>query len=91
MSGKLFSAAVPFHWGGVYPPFKQLDDNFLLVLGLFWASLVFLFTCLAVSPLHYMYNVIGPNGCFPLFIRVSGLFAILPVIVPFPFPFCPFV
>ena len=72
---------------GVYPPFKQLNNNFLPVLGHFWASLVFFFTCLAVSPLHYMYNVMQRNGCFPLFIRVSGLFAILPVIAPFPLPF----
>ena len=75
--------------GGVHPPFKRLNNNFLPVLGHFWASSVFLFTCMAVSPLHYMYNVIESNGCFPLFIRVSGVFAIFPFIVPFPFPFPP--
>ena len=69
--------------GGVYPPFKQLKHNFLPILGLFLASLVFFFTCLAVSPLHYMYNVMQQNGCFPLLVRVSGLFAIPPVIIPY--------
>ena len=73
---------------------------FYLFLGHFWASLVFLFTGLVSKVLHYMYNVIESNGCFPLFIRVSGLFAILPVIIPFlslslryfslSFPFFPF-
>ena len=62
MAGKLKrDAASPFT-GGVYPPFKQLDDNFLLVLGLFWASLVFLFTCLVFKVLHYAHNVIESNG-----------------------------
>ena len=68
--------------GGVYPPFKRLNANFLPVLGHFWAFLVFLFTCVAVSPLHYMYNVMQQNGCFPLLVRFSGVFAILPVIIP---------
>ena len=68
--------------GGVYPPFKQLKHNFLPIFGLFWASLVFLFTCLVFNMLHYMNNVMQQNGCFPLLVRVSGLFAILPVIIP---------
>ena len=29
-----------------------------------------------------MYNVMQQNGCFPLLVRISGLFAILPVIIP---------
>ena len=62
MAGKLKrDAASPFT-GGVYPPFKQLDDNFLPVFGHFWASLVFLFTCLVFNILHYANNVTGPNG-----------------------------
>ena len=69
--------------GGVYPPFKQLKHNFLLIFGLFWAFLVFLFTCLVFNILHYMYNVMQQNGCFPLLVRVSGLFAIPPVIIPY--------
>ena len=44
---------------------------------------------MAVSPLHYMYNVMQQNGCFPLFIRVSGVFAILPVIIPCPLSLYP--
>ena len=82
MSGKLICDSVAFKKGGVYPPFKRLDTNFLHILGLFWASFVFLFTCLAFNGLHYLNNVVQQNGCFPLFIRVSALFAILPVIIP---------
>ena len=76
---------------GVSPPFKRLKLNFLPIFGLFWASLVFLFTYLSFNGLHYLNNVVQQNGCFPLFIRVSALFAILPVIVPFlslPFFLC---
>jgi len=87
MSGKLICHSVALKKGGVYPPFKQLKLNFLPIFGLFWASFVFLFTCLVFNVLHYMNNVIGSNGCFPLFIRVSGLFAILPFITPSLSPF----
>ena len=93
MSGKLICDSVAIKKGGVYPPFKQLNTNFLPIFGLFWASLVFLFTCLVFNMLHYMNNVMQQNGCFPLLVRVSGLFAILPVIIPFlclPFPFFAF-
>ena len=57
---------------GVYPPFNQLNNNFLPVLGHFWASLVFLFTCVAVSPLHYMYNVIRAKRLNPFTGAVFG-------------------
>ena len=89
MSGKLKrDAASPFT-GGVYLPFNQLKRNFLPIFGLFWASLVFLFMCMAFNVLHYMYNVMQQNGCFPLLVRVSGLFAIFPFIIPFLSPFSP--
>ena len=80
MSGKVKrDAASPFT-GGVSLPFKQLNNNFLPIFGLFGASFVFLFTCMAVSPLHYMYNVTQQNGCFPL---------LFPSFLPF-FPSLPF-
>ena len=57
MAGKLIcDAASPFS-GGVYPTFKRLNNNFLPILGLFWASLVFLFMCMVFNVLHYAYNV----------------------------------
>ena len=34
-----------------------------------------------------MNNVTELNGCFPLLVRISGLFAILPVIIPSFLPF----
>ena len=53
--------------------------SFLVFFGLFVYGLVF-------KALHYMYNVMQQNGCFPLLVRISGLFAILPVIIPSSLP-----
>ena len=87
MSGKLICHSVALKKGGVYPPFKQLKLNFLPIFGLFWAFSALLFTCLTFNILHYLYNVVQQNGCFPLLVRFSGVFAILPVIIPSLSPF----
>ena len=74
---------------GVYPPFNQLNNNFLPVLGHFWASLVFLFTCVAVSPLHYMYNVIRAKRLNPFTGAVFGSVCSSSRYYSLPFPFPP--
>jgi len=53
MAEKLIRRSVSLFKGGVYPSFKRLNASFIPILRLFWASLVFLFTCVVFNVLHY--------------------------------------